>query len=182
MKHWNIIVLLSSAVLLVWYQTWAQWPHLLLGVRLDLLPALVLYCALFRSWKELFLVCGVGGWMFDSFSLNPLGMSTLALLLPSYGLYCYRKVILSDSLWVQALMGFILGVISPLLVCLVLTGVEPSPVFGTSLIWCFLVLGMTTAMAAPLVVLVMEYLMRLAPVPRSKVLHRGSHRPIETEL
>lgn len=159
MRHKNILILLLVCVLAIWFQTWFQWPHQLLGVRLDILPALVLYCALFRSWRELFLVCTAGGYLYDSFSHNPLGITTLSLLLISYVVYRYRKVILYKAVWVQTFLGFLIGVLVPLLTLLQLTGLEVAPKMGWSLLWVFSVLGMFTALASPLMVWVMEYLM-----------------------
>lgn len=159
-KHKNILILLLVCIVITWLQTWCQWPHRLLGVKLDILPALVLYCALFRSWRELFFVCVVAGYLYDSFSLNPLGVTILSYLLISYVVYRYRKVILYKAVWVQTLLGFLVGVLVPLLTLLQLTGLEVAPMMGWSLLWVFSVLGMSTALASPLLVWGMQYLMR----------------------
>ena len=130
------------------------------SVALDFIPVLVLYCALYRSWKELFAVSLIGGFFFDSLTLNPMGVSSLSYLIPGYFIYCKRHVLLYRNIIAQLLLGFGMGVTVPFLVMIQLTGLAVPPVIDASLLWVFIVLGVTSAGMAPILFNTIEFILK----------------------
>ncbi len=163
----KFLFLLITCSVFVWGQTWFISHYPVLGVKIDCLPCLVLYCALFASWKELFCVCTLAGLLFDSMSLNPLGVTVISLLLPGYFLYCNRKILLYHSVWVQVLLGFAMGIVSPLFTLLQLTGLPISPLINFRVLFVFIVLGITNALVAPIILFGINYILEkyIAPLP-----------------
>lgn len=163
----KFLFLLITCCVFVWGQSWFLTHYTVVGVKIDCIPCLVLYCALFASWKELFFVCTLAGLLFDSMSLNPLGVTVISLLLPGYLLYCNRKVLLYHSVWVQALLGGAIGIIPPLLTLLQLTGLPVSPLINLGVLFVFIVLGITNAFAAPIILFGINYILEkyIEPLP-----------------
>lgn len=150
MRFKGIMLLLGCCVALVWFQSWCNWPRRWLGVQIDLVPTLVMYCALYCSWRELFLVSIVGGVFFDSLSCNPMGCTSASLLLIGYWLYCYRKIFLYNRIPVQILLGCGVSVLVPFLTMIQLTGVIVAPVLEwKSVFWVLFILGATGGVVAP---------------------------------
>ncbi len=120
------------------------------GVQISLLPALMVYVALSSSLPRVALLAIVGGLAHDSFSANPLGVTTVALAVTGALLHYKRDLVLRDQAYAQVMMGFLASALVPACVVLALMNTHnPVP-----LTWRLLVqwLGMAAggAVATPL--------------------------------
>lgn len=146
-----ILVVIALSFFLFWIQSGVIFFSGILGVKLNLIPVVALYIALYRSWSELFAFVVVSCLLYDSVSLNPLGATLLSLIIPTYVVYSYRSVLLLDSLWVQMFFGFLVTVFSEGATLLILTGLPVTPTIDGTLVWTFVVLGVTGSVLAPIV-------------------------------
>jgi len=92
---WGIVFLEASSVRL----------HGWLQAQPDLLPALVVYAALYSNLPTTAAVAILGGLGSDTFSSGPLGLGVVPLLVLGVLLHQRRDVILRDSAWAQASLG-----------------------------------------------------------------------------
>lgn len=97
------------------------------GAQVSLLPALMVYVALSSSLPSVVLLAIVGGLAHDSFSANPLGVTTVALVLTGFLLHYKRDLVLRDQVYAQVMMGFLASSLVPACVVLALTN-SPNPV------------------------------------------------------
>jgi rod shape-determining protein MreD len=105
MNRLRLGFVLALAVLLVYGQASVAWLRYWLGFQVNLLPSLMVYCALvtdFTTWCALALA---GGLCLDSLSANPLGISSLGLLCVGAGLGRQRELIMYQDWFVQCLLG-----------------------------------------------------------------------------
>ena len=91
------------------------------GAQVSLLPALMVYVALTSSLPSVVLLAIVGGLAQDSFSANPLGVTTVALALTGFLIHYKRDIVLRDQIYAQVMMGFLGSSLVPACVVLALT-------------------------------------------------------------
>ena len=124
--------------------------HHWFGAQINLLPALMVYVALSSSLSSVALLAIVGGLVHDSFSANPLGVTTVALAVTGTLLHHNKDLVLRDQTYAQVLTGFLASSLAPLCVVLLLMNThQPVP-----LTWRLLpqwgVMAVGGAVAAPL--------------------------------
>ncbi len=98
-------ILLAAAYLAVYFTVASTWPHRLLGVQVDLLPSLMVFTALTLDLPAVFCLAVVGGGFFDAFSFNPLGVSTVSLLVAGYTLHFCRELVVRNQVVTQMICG-----------------------------------------------------------------------------
>lgn len=140
------------------------------GAQVSLLPALMVYVALSASLPSVALLAVVGGLAHDSFSANPLGVTTLALALTGFLLHHQRELVLRDQTYAQVLLGFLASSLVPACVVLALMNTHhPVPLTGR-LLGQWLVMAVGGAVATPLVFRLFAQLNRwftYQPLPES---------------
>ncbi len=162
-KYRDCIVLVCVALVLIWLQGWCNIPRRILGVQPELFPVLVLYCALYRTWAELFIVTGVGSVFYDSLSLNPLGCTLLSTLLVSYVIHSNRSVVLFDRVRVQMMLGAGISVVIPFLTLFQLMNLSVPPFMNWAVLWTFVVLAGAGAIFAPILFWVLDKFFQRLP-------------------
>lgn len=140
------------------------------GAQVSLLPALMVYVALSSSLSGVVLLAIVGGLAHDSFSANPLGVTTVALVVTGFLLHYKRDLVLRDQAYAQVMMGFLASSLVPACVVLALTNSnQPVPLTGR-LAWQWVVMAAGGAVVTPLVFRLFAQLNRwfsYQPMPES---------------
>ena len=144
----NILILLA-ALLAVFLQGTCNGVRHLLGAQVDLLPALMVYAALTSGPVMMMTLAVFGGLMFDTLSVNPLGVSVLPLLLIGFLLQLRRDLLLREQLYAQFILGLIASALAPLLTILVLLTLEQSPLLGWGSLWQWIIMSVGGGVATP---------------------------------
>ena len=150
MNYLPSIALLGVTYVTVFLTSWLTGIHGLLGVRIDLLPALMVYCGLTTGWAPLSLVAILGGLWFDSLSANPLGVSVLPLFLIGFVIERNKDLILRDEPYAQFFLGAAASGLAPVWTFLLLVGAGFKPLFGWGSLWQWLWMGLIGGACAPL--------------------------------
>lgn len=149
MSPFNTFTLLLAAYLAVYLETTFTLPRRLLGAQIDLLPALVVYAALFLDLPAVALLAVLGGAWFDAFSANPLGVSIGPLFVVGFTIHQVRELLLRELRHAQLLLGFAASALVPLLTVLLLLNGGQQPVIGWNSLWQWLVMALGGAAATP---------------------------------
>ena len=161
MNALNTIAVLVVAFVLVYLEAAWSLPRRVLGCQIDLLPALIVYTALFLDGVTLALAASLGGLWFDSFSANPLGVSVLPLYAVGFTILQLRDLILRDLRYAQVFLGGGASAAVPLLALLLIkSGNNASPVLGWGSLGHWIVMSAAGALAAPLFVRLFAWLQR----------------------
>lgn len=144
------ILILLTALLLVFFQGAFNGVRHLLGAQVDLLPALMVYTALTSGPVMMMTLAVFGGLMFDTLSVNPLGISILPLLGIGFLLQLRRDLLLRDQIYAQFTLGLIASAFAPVLTILMLLTLEQSPLLGWGSLWQWLVMSVGGGVATPL--------------------------------
>ena len=130
MMRWNLnsMPLYAAAYLAVFVAAYPNGFRSTLGTQIDLLPPLVVYCALQSKWTTLAGITIFGGYLFDSLSANPLGLTTASLFISGCVIRVNRETILRDQTFAQLVIGFMASLATPVvsLLLLWLLGRPPS--------------------------------------------------------
>lgn len=186
------------AFLQVWFGTVRGWLH----VQPDVLPAMVVYAALFGGLPTLTAVAFIAGLGADAWSSGPFGLGVIPMLAVGFFLHHRRELILRESRWAQAAIGAAASVATPLvhLLCLVVlwpliaqpeplaaqwpefrSGLSELPVLGAARLWQLIVMGLGGAVATPVLFGFFQWIDRTcnyqpAPLPGrrgDRVIERG---------
>jgi rod shape-determining protein MreD len=144
----NILILLT-ALLAVFFQGAFNGVRHLLGAQVDLLPALMVYTALTSGPAMMITLAVFGGLMFDTLSVNPLGISVLPLLVIGFLLQLRRDLLLRDQIYAQFALGVIASALAPAMTVLTLFTLEQSPLLGWGSLWQWIVMIVGGGVAAP---------------------------------
>ena len=153
----NILILIA-ALLAVFLQGTFGGVRSLLGAQVDLLPALMVYTALTSGPVMMMTLAVFAGLMFDTLSVNPLGVSVLPLLLIGLLLQLRRDLLLRDQIYAQFVLGLIASAIAPVLTLLTLFTLEQSPLIGWGSLWQWLVMSVGGGVATPVFFLMFDRL------------------------
>ena len=145
----NILILLA-AMLVVFGQSAFSWLRQLIGVQLDLLPALMVYTALSASPFMMITLAVVGGVFFDTLSVNPLGTSVLPLLIIGFLIQIRRDLLLSNQVYAQCVLGLIASAVAPAISILILLTLGKSPLLGWGSLWQWFVMSVGGSVATPI--------------------------------
>jgi rod shape-determining protein MreD len=143
------ILILLAALLAVFLQGTFGGVRNLFGAQVDLLPALMVYTALTSGPVMMMTLAVFGGLMFDTLSVNPLGVSVLPLLLIGFLLQLRRDLLLRDQLYAQFVLGLVASSLAPLLTVLALLTLEQAPLFGWGSLWQWIVMSVGGGLATP---------------------------------
>ncbi len=77
----------------------------LAGAKLDLMPAVVVFAALFATWRRALLVAVTGGLLLDALSLQPLGLSIPPLAVAAAAINHFQRVLYRDNILLQMALG-----------------------------------------------------------------------------
>ena len=144
----NILILLT-ALLVVFFQGAFNGVRHLLGAQVDLLPALMVYAALTSGPVMMMTLAVFGGLMFDTLSVNPLGISALPLLFIGFLLQLRRDLLLREQLYAQFTLGLIASALAPVMTVFTLFTLEQSPLLGWGSLWQWIVMSVGGGIATP---------------------------------
>ena len=144
----NILILLA-AVLAVFLQGTFSGVRSLLGAQVDLLPALMVYTALSSGPAMMMTLAVFGGLMYDTLSVNPLGVSVPPLLIIGFLLQFRRDLLLREQVYAQFVLGLIASALAPAITILILLTLEQSPLLGWGSLWQWLVMTVGGGLASP---------------------------------
>jgi rod shape-determining protein MreD len=144
----NILILLA-ALLAVFLQGTCNGGRGLLGAQVDLLPALMVYTALTSGPTMMITLAVCGGLLFDTLSVNPLGVSVLPLLFIGFLLQLRRDLLLREQVYAQFVLGLIASALAPVITMLTLLTLEQSPLLGWGSLWQWIVMSGGGGVATP---------------------------------
>jgi rod shape-determining protein MreD len=75
------------------------------GVKLDLMPAMIVFAALFASWNRALFVAVAGGLLLDALSFQPPGMSVAPLVVSAAAINHFQRVLYRDNILLQFALG-----------------------------------------------------------------------------
>jgi len=149
MKWRSTIFILATAFLAVFVEASLGLFRNLLGAKIDLLPALMVYAALTHGLGTIVLLAMCGGLWFDSLSLNPLGASVLPLLLIGLLIFRSRDLLMREHVFAQVVLGLIAGAVQPLGTLFILLNKGATPLLGWFSLWQWLVLTAASGAVTP---------------------------------
>jgi hypothetical protein len=152
MNAFHLFTLLLAAFVAVYLEATFTLPRRLLGAQVDLLPALMVYAALYLELPAVTLLAVLGGVWFDAFSANPLGLSILPLFVVGLGLQQVRGLILREQRHTQLLLGLAASALVPALSLLLLLNGGHQPLVGWGSLWHWLIMTLGGGLATPLVI------------------------------
>jgi rod shape-determining protein MreD len=115
----------------------------------DFLPALMVYTALTAGPGMVLTLAVVGGLLFDTLSVNPLGASVLPLILIGVLLQSRRDLLLREQIYAQFVLGAIASAAAPVVTILIMLTLEQSPLLGWGSLWQWLVMSVGGGVATP---------------------------------
>ncbi len=139
MNWWTTFCLAVTTYLIVFFEASFQGIRNLTGAQIDLLPSLMVYVALARGPKAVVLFSLFGGLLFDSVSVNPLGISVISLLLIGFGICQSRELILKDQQFAQITLGIGASGLAPLFTLLLLLLLGHQPLVGWFSLWQWII-------------------------------------------
>ena len=119
MNWWMIFCLGVTTYTVVFFEASYNGFRNLTGAQVDLLPGLVVYVALAHGSRPVAIFSLVAGLLYDSVSVNPLGISVIPLLLIGMGVCQKRELILKDQRYAQVVLGMAASAIALLGVVIV---------------------------------------------------------------
>lgn len=174
MNRLHLTAILLTAFIAVFLEAHITAPRAWLGAQIDLLPVLVVYTALSADILAVALVATVGGFWFDSLSLNPLGITVLPLFAAGLVVQLCRDLILRDQPYAQFVVGLLASAGVPAMTLLALLGARQSPIFGWGSLWQWTVMGLAGGVLTPVCFLFFDAVDRAFSHPQ---LVQSSFRP-----
>lgn len=144
-------LVLSAAFLAVFLESAFDLTRWLLGAQVSLLPALMVYAAIACDLPTVLLLAFFGGVWFDSLSANPLGVTSLALLVPGFIIHLRRKVILRNEITAQVTLGLAASAAVPLISVLLVLSQRIEPLLGWNTLGRGLLVTLAGGALTPLV-------------------------------
>jgi rod shape-determining protein MreD len=157
MSNQKIIMIYVAAFLAVFCQAALPGLRECLGAQVDLLPALMVYAALYAGLVNLSVLAVLGGLWFDCLSANPLGISILPLYAVGFVIYLQRDLILRDSSFAQVFIGAVAGAVVPFLTVLLLLSAGKPLLLDWGSLWQWIVMTAGVAVATPVIFTVFQW-------------------------
>lgn len=167
-RNLNSIPLFAIAYIAVFLAAYPNRIRTDLGVQINLLPPLMVYCGLNSGWGTLTVVAIMGGFLFDSLSANPLGLTTLTLFLIGFLVRWNRDTILRDERFAQFVLGLMAGAAAPVAGLVILWTLGRTPLVGIGSIWQIASMALIGGAATPVLFWILE-----------RVKSAFSYRPIQ---
>jgi len=149
MNVFQTILVLGLGFLTVAGEATLSAPREWLGAQIDLLPALMVYAALYTSLPTVALLAVLAGMGFDTLSANPLGISILPLFLVGWLVQLRRDLILRDLPFAQLVLGTAASLAVPLLTLLLLLSGGKELLLGWGTLWQLTVMTAGGGLATP---------------------------------
>jgi rod shape-determining protein MreD len=143
------MLMLFAAFLAVFIEAAFAGYSNLLRVRIDLLPVLMVYTALTHGWFTVVTFAFLGGVLFDSLSVNPLGSSVLPLLVIGIVIFHNRGLLLRENKNAQFFFGLFASAAAPLMTLLVILALGESPIVRWGSLWQWLVMTLVGGLLTP---------------------------------
>lgn len=150
MNYLNSIFILAVVFVTVFFEAWFDFVRDLLGVQIDLLPALIVYTGLTSGPFTTAFVAVCAGLWFDSLSCNPLGVSILPLFLVGFLVSQNRELLARSSTFAQMMLGFTASAVCPLMTVFLLLNMGSNPILDWKSVWRFLVMTVAGGLFTPL--------------------------------
>lgn len=150
MSALNTIILFGVTYLAVFVAGHWNGFRTVFAAQFDLLPALMVYCALSANLTTLTAEAILGGCLFDSLSANPMGISVLPLFVVGFIIHHQRELILRDQAYAQFVLGAAASAVIPALTVFMLLAGGHKPLVGWGSLWQLIVLALTGGCFTPL--------------------------------
>jgi len=144
-------LVLVAAFLAVFIESTFDLSRWLLGAQVDLLAPLMVYAALACDLPTVLLLAAGGGLWFDALSANPLGLTSLALLIPGFLIHLRRGVILRHEAAAQIALGLATSAAVPLLSVLLLLSQRLQPLLGWNTLGRGLLVTLAGGLLTPII-------------------------------
>ncbi len=165
MRGVNNILLIITAIAIVFLESWITIFRRLLGAQIELLPTLMVFAGLRKGLILIGLLALVGGLALDSLSANPLGVSVLPLFLVGFLIHRYRAYILKEERYAQLLLGVAACGVTPIMTLLVLLSLGQQPLIGWGSLLQWLIMVVAGGMATPFICGLFERVQRSEKEP-----------------
>ncbi|MBM3833357.1 MAG: rod shape-determining protein MreD [Verrucomicrobia bacterium] len=149
MNYLNLIAVIVVAYLAVFAQARQTLLRDLFGAQVDLLPSLMVYCALNAGWGVLAGIALLGGLWFDTLSANPLGITSLPLFTVAFIVHWHQDLILREQRYAQFVLGCFASALAPFLTVLLLFGAGDKPLIGWGSLWQWFVMTVIGGVFCP---------------------------------
>ena len=146
MNAFHSFLILLAAFGLVFFQSALNG---VLGTRVDLLPALMVYASLTAGPTTVALTALAGGLWLDSLSANPLGLSVLPLVAIGAVILERRELLLREQPFAQFVLGLAASAAAPCVNLLLLLTIGQNPLLGWGTVWQIFVLTLAGGLATP---------------------------------
>lgn len=146
MIAFNSMLILIAAFVAVFLQSAING---VLGVQIDLLPALMVYASLTAGPLTIATLALCGGLWFDSLSANPLGLSVLPLAGIGALILTRRDLILRKQTFAQVVIGLTASFAAPAVALLGMLTFGHTPMLGWGTVWQFIVMTLIGGAATP---------------------------------
>ena len=151
MNWQNTILLLATAFVAVFLQSWVRLVRNVLGVQPDILPALMVYAALTAGLATVSLLAVFAGLCFDALSANPPGTTILPLFLAGFAVHHWRDLVLRYQPQAQFLLGAAAGAAVPFLALVLLLVSGGNPLIDLWSLWQWFALALSAGLFTPVV-------------------------------
>lgn len=166
-------LLLGVIFLSVFLQAYVEGIRQLTGAQPDMLPPLMVYAALSGTLGSVVTVAVAGGFLLDSLSVNPAGVSVLPLLATGIVLHANRDLIMRNELFARCVLGAAASAIVPAATLILLLTMGHSPNLGLGTLWQLLFLTASGSVLTPLAFILFARLRRAFAYGRAATI---SHR------
>jgi len=143
------LLVMGTALLVVYLETVFSGLRHVLGTQPNLLPSLMVYTSLSHGLPTITVLAILGGLCFDSLSSNPLGVTIVPLFLCGLAIYVYRTLILREQLFAQVMLGLGASALSPALTLLILLNMSRQPLISWASLWQWIILAALGAAVTP---------------------------------
>ena len=149
MRPLNSIFILVVAYLSVFLSAWLEWPRLIFGTSIVLLPALMVYVGMTQGLPTITMASIGSGLCFDAMSANPLGVSILPLFLIAFIINQCRELLPRADSFAQTVLGAAASAFYPLMTLFLICNVSRLPLLSWRTIWHIIVATIEGGLAAP---------------------------------
>lgn len=142
--HWvSVAAFLATAYLVIFAEARFDGVRKLLGTQIHLLPGMLVYAAISFNVSTVIACATIVGLLFDILSANPMGTTSVAGLMVTFGMFHFRELLLREQLTAQFVLGAVASAVVPLISVLVMmaAGVLPLIRWGSVAQWVLVTAG-----------------------------------------
>lgn len=122
----------------------------LAGVKFDLMPATVVFAALFAPWNRTLFVAVVCGLLLDALSFQALGLSVAPFAVAAAAINHFQRILYRDNILLQAALGSAVSLASSVWTWLLLA-LSPTPLpFESGIAAKMALIALLAALGAPI--------------------------------